>query len=302
MPGTVVDVVEHALDHRAGVASAECALVGVAEVLLLERGDGRRSVLSVAIEIRVGRETSPEDLERETDGVGVGCPFDRAAEGLGGRGDSAGDVLDAVEEVVRVLVLVPVVEGEGLEADKADDVGMADSFADDTAVVEQFGLNLDDTVMFPDDRDVGDMHGGHSLLVRKRGGPPDDAARVVAQEFDDDEGVGVGAPFPPPGRAAAIFARGATHTQVPEVALERPISLDFDEESKVDHQVQVAGARVRPYAPRRFRHKVARSEAADEVDAVLPGTQSSQQADQNALAGLRRMVVVVAIAGGHRGQ
>lgn len=125
---------------------------------------------------------------------------------------------------------------------------------------------------------------------------------VVAQELDDDEGVRVGAPFPAPGRSAAVFVRGAAQIQIAEVALEGPVGLDFDEERKVDYQVDVAGACVRPDAVWRVRHKVARSEAADEVDAVLPGAESPEQGDEDALAGLRGVVVVIVIAGGHGGQ
>ena len=139
MSGAVVDVVEQALDHRADVAPAEYAQVGIGEVLMFERGDGRRPVFCIAIGIGVRREALPEDLESETDRVAVGRPPDRVVEGLGGNGNSAGTVLDAVEEVVGVLVLEPVVEGEGLEADETDDVGVADPLADDAAAVEQFG-------------------------------------------------------------------------------------------------------------------------------------------------------------------
>ena len=59
---------------------------------------------------------------------------------------------------------------------------------------------------------------------------------------------------------------------------------------------------MRPDTGRRIRDKVARSEAADEVDATLPGTESPEQSDKDALAGLRRVVVVVAVVGGHRCQ
>ena len=154
----------------------------------------------------------------------------------------------------------------------------------------------------PDDRDVGDVHGGHSALFGKVRRPPDGAGGVVAQEFDDHEGALVGAAFPAPGRTVAVFVRGAAQAQIPEVPIEGPVGLDLDEEPKVDHQVDVAGAGVRPDAGWRVRDKVARSEAADEVDAVLPRAESPEQCDEDALAGLRRVVVVVVVAGGHRGQ
>ena len=99
-----------------------------------------------------------------------------------------------------------------------------------------------------------------------------------------------------------MFVRGAAQGQVPEVSLEGPVGLDFDEERKVDHQIDVAGASVRSDAGRRVRDKVARSKAANEVDAALPGAESPEQGDEDALAGLRRVVVVVAAMGWHRGQ
>ena len=63
----------------------------------------------------------------------------------------------------------------------------------------------------------------------------DDAAGIVAQEFDDHERVRVGAPFPAPGRTAAVFVRGAAQTQIAEVPLEGPVCLHFDQEREVDH-------------------------------------------------------------------
>ena len=179
---------------------------------------------------------------------------------------------------------------------------MADTLADDAAAVEQFGPDFDVVVEVLHDRNVGDVHGGHSALVGKRGRPPDYAAGVVAQEFDDDEGAPVRVAFPAPGRAAAVFVRGPVQAQVPEVSLEGPVGLDFDQERKVDHQIDVAGARVRPDAGWRVRDKMARSEPADEVDAALPGAESSEQGDEDPLASLRRVVVVVAVVCGHRGQ
>ena len=302
LPVGVVDVVKQALDHRADVASAERAPIEVREVIVFERRDGRRSVFSVAIEIRVRREALPEDLERGTDRVAVGRLLDCVAKGLGGRSDSAGDVLDAVEEVVCVLVLEAVVEGEVLEADETDDVGMADPLADDAAPAEQFGLDFDVLVEVPDDRDVWDVHGGHSALVRQRGRASDGATGIVTQELDDHEGTRVGAAFPTPGRAAAILVRGAAQVQIPEVSLEGPVGLNFDEERQVDHEVDVAGAGVWPDAGRWVRHEVARCEAADEVDAVFPRAESAEQGDEDALAGLRGVVVVVVVVGGHGGQ
>lgn len=110
---------------------------------------------------------------------------------------------------------------------------MADSLADDAALAEQFGLDFDFLVEIPDDGDVGDVNGGHPVLVGKRRRTSDGAAGIVAQEFDGYEGVRVGAPFPAPGRTAAVSVRGAA--QVAEVPLKGPVRLHFDEEREVDH-------------------------------------------------------------------
>ena len=44
-----MDAIKQVLDHRADVAPAEYSQVGVGKVLVFERGDGSRSVLSVAM-------------------------------------------------------------------------------------------------------------------------------------------------------------------------------------------------------------------------------------------------------------
>ena len=195
-----------------------------------------------------------------------------------------------------------IVKGECLEADEADDVSMANPLPDDAASVEQLGLDLDVGVQIAGDGDMGDVQGGHSALVGQRSRPPHNATWVVAEELDDHEGLRVGAPFPPPGRSATVFVRRASQVQVTEVPFEGSVRLDFNEEWKVDHQINVTRACVRPDAGRRVRDKVARREATDEVNAAFPRTEPAKQSNEDALASLRCLIVVVAVVRGHGSQ
>ena len=55
-------------------------------------------------------------------------------------------VLDAIDQIVRVLAFEALIERERLEAGKADQVGMLDPFRRNSVATEEFSLNLGDLV------------------------------------------------------------------------------------------------------------------------------------------------------------
>jgi hypothetical protein len=61
-------------------------------------------------------------------------------------------VLDATDEVVCILTLETLIEREGLQAGKADEVRVLDLFGRDAVAAQQFCLNLADLMQIENDR------------------------------------------------------------------------------------------------------------------------------------------------------
>ena len=60
-------------------------------------------------------------------------------------------MLNAIDQIVRVLAFEALIERERLEAGKADQVGMLDPFRRNSIATEEFSLNLGDLVKVKND-------------------------------------------------------------------------------------------------------------------------------------------------------
>lgn len=60
-------------------------------------------------------------------------------------------MLDAIDEIVRVLALEALVEGEGFQAGETRDVGVADLLGGDAVAIEEFSRDLANLIVIEHD-------------------------------------------------------------------------------------------------------------------------------------------------------
>ena len=77
-------------------------------------------------------------------------------------------MLNAIDQVVRILALEPLVKGERLQAGEADEISVPDKFCPDTGPSEEFGLDLSRLIQVEDDRRMRYIQ-GRDLTVRRQG-------------------------------------------------------------------------------------------------------------------------------------
>ncbi|MCY1359921.1 hypothetical protein D9M69_465230 [compost metagenome] len=124
----------------------------------LEFGNRHRAILAIAIGLIVARETAAQDRQRSLDD-GAMFATSLVMEGFGYSVHAFGCVLDAINQIVRILALETLVEREGLQAGEADKAGMLDLLGSDAVATQQLGLDFGDLVQVEDDGRMRDVQG-----------------------------------------------------------------------------------------------------------------------------------------------
>lgn len=140
-------------DHVAGLPLPQCprlTLLWLVAFAQLELGDRHRTVFAIAFGFRVAREAAAQDRQRGLDDgsvLAVALLVESRSHGV----QSFGCVFNAIDQIVCVLAFKALIEGERLQAGKADQVGMLDLFRCDSVAAEEFCLNLGDLVKVKND-------------------------------------------------------------------------------------------------------------------------------------------------------
>ena len=197
---------------------------------------------------------------------------------------------EAEHEVVGVLVLVAVLEGEDLEHGVWQHIRDSDAHLRRAAPVETLSFEnaLDEVVAHEigatnversDDRTGGTRLRSEDEPGRHRFG--------LAQELDDDLGA---LDFSRPAKPGLLLVEVGLF----QVVLEGPVGLRrLVAEREADDEVHVGGPDVSARAFRQLPDEIPRREAADEEDALAPRSEVAKQRDERTLAPRGRRVVVV---------
>lgn len=77
-------------------------------------------------------------------------------------------MLNAIDQIVRILALKALIEREGLQAGEADQIGVFDLLDGDPIATQQFGMDFDNLVQVENDRRVRDVQGRDRPFCRQR--------------------------------------------------------------------------------------------------------------------------------------
>lgn len=199
-------------------------------------------------------------------------------------------VQETEDQVIGVLVLVPVLERVDLENGVWQEVRDAKRDLGASTPVEPLSVDLDLDVVACGELSTGDVEGAQvraKAVLRPEDPPRSDLVRVT-EELDEDR-YPVHLPLP---AEAGLLLREAC---VSEVLLERLVCLDVVvDDGETDNEVDVGRADVRCFPLGQFADQVPGCQSADEIDLVGPGADVAEDGDENAFAALRRLARIVA--------
>ncbi|MFT3792332.1 MAG: hypothetical protein QM741_14960 [Rudaea sp.] len=216
------------------------------------------------------------------------------AEGLSHGVHALGRVLDAIDQVVRVFALEALVEREGLQAGEADEIGVLDLLGGDAVAAQQFRLDFGDLVQVENDRRVRDVQSRDRAFRWQRLHLAASEVRCVGQQFQDHQRTVFGAGLPTPRELLSGFVLGALEAHLLEVVLQRVIGLGVGQDLKVDHDVHVQRTGVRRNGGRPCGDEVTWCEPSDQIDRILPRSETAQQRHEDTFA-VHRVLVAVAV-------
>jgi hypothetical protein len=151
----------------------------------LEVGSHRGAVFSVPFGIFVCDEALPEYVDALQDDVTM-LTSQLSLKGSGSGVDPTRPILDAIHQIMRVLAFDSSPKSESLEADEADDVGIANRLCHYSVAVQELCRDLGRIMLIEDHGRVRHIQCGDVALGRKRLDSRPDLISMVGKKLQDD--------------------------------------------------------------------------------------------------------------------